>query len=93
VVSKEDSVIRLKSNILAPSKFFPHPQIFGLATLLFQNRSMKRFLVSAVFQSASALTTQREPPGTRKGATLQNFKWIVTLENFRSIIKMWFTVN
>ena len=37
---------------------------------------------------------------TRKGAILQNFKWIVTLQKFRSptkkwkvIIKIWFTVN
>ena len=32
--SKQNSVIRLKLNILAPSKFFATPQIFGLATPL-----------------------------------------------------------
>jgi len=30
-------------------------------------------------------------PGTRKGTTLQNFKWIVILENFRSSTKKWKT--
>jgi len=42
-----------------------------------------------VFQSASAFTTQRKLPWTRKGVTLQNFKWIVTLQNFRSPAKKW----
>jgi len=40
----------------------------------FQTRGMKSFLASAMFQSASAFTTQRESPWTRKGVTLQNFK-------------------
>jgi len=32
--SKQNSVIRLKSNILVPPNFLPPPQIFGLATPL-----------------------------------------------------------
>jgi len=32
--SKQNSVIRLKSNIFAPQTFCPFPQIFGMATSL-----------------------------------------------------------
>ena len=52
-----------------------------------QTRGMKSFLSSAVFSSASAFTTQRESTWTRKGATLQNFKWRVALQNFRTPAK------
>jgi len=34
--TKQNGVIRLKSNILAPPKFFGQPQIFGMATPLLQ---------------------------------------------------------
>jgi len=46
-------------------------------------------MASAAFQSAKAFTTQRELPWTRKGVTLQNFKWRVVLQNFRSPAKKW----
>ena len=39
--------------------------------------------------SVGAFTTQRESPWTRKSPTFQNFKWIVTLQNFRSPAKKW----
>jgi len=55
----------------------------------FQTRGMRSFLASAVLQSASAFTTQRESPWTRKSVTLQNFKWRVTLQNFRSPAMKW----
>ena len=35
------------------------------------------------------LQTSVSHPWTRKGATLQNFKWIVNLQNFRSPAKKW----
>jgi len=50
---------------------------------------MKSFLASAVLLSASAFTTQCESPWTWKGITLQNFKRIVILKNFRSSAKKW----
>jgi len=55
----------------------------------FQTRGMKNFLTSAVFESTSAFTTQREPSWTRKGVILQNFKWIVIFQNFRPLPKKW----
>jgi len=52
----------------------------------FQTQGIKSFLATAVFQSASAFTTQRGSPWTRKGVALQNFgspakKWKVDHKN------------
>jgi len=41
--SKQNSVIRIKSNILAPKKCFGSPQIFGLAVPLIMINFIKSF--------------------------------------------------
>jgi len=53
---------------------------FQMCDTAFQAGDMKNFLVSAVFQSVGAFTTQPESLRTRKSVTLQN-------RNFRSPAK------